>query len=275
MKCNPTKDEILAALTDLEQEMSHLEPLTTASRAFVELEASTDEIPLPVEFIASEIPALLQEGVPLLQRGEMLVYPEPMARVWDQVCELAAHHISDKGELLEEYRAWPEEDASGWQGTMAQYYRDGEIETADDRDLLTFLLVHTWRPFLLKWAAALAPLLEEKAWRQNRCPICGGQPDFAYLGAEAGERHLVCSRCDTSWLYHRLGCPFCGTRDAAEYGYYPGEHEIYRLYACNSCQRYLKTIDMRVVIAERLLPVERIATAPMDVSALQNGYRST
>ncbi len=227
------------------------------------------------EFEPTTARALLEQGTPLLQGSGTIPILEPMVDVWRQVCDLARDHLVGHTDRLEEMRDWVDEDRAAWVTAMSQYFRDGEVsaQSQEEKDILTFLLMHTWRPFLRGWATALAPLVDSSVWKQSRCPICGGQPDLAYLGQEAGERHLVCARCDTEYQYQRLGCPFCGNQDASTYGYYPDEEGVYRLYACGNCKRYLKVLDERQAGAERLLMVERIATIEMDISALQAGYR--
>jgi len=240
------------------------------------MEEAVEAPPPPIEPTSAEAGALLQEGIPLLQQGEVPVLPELMADIWCEVCELTAQHLENQAEELHKVKLWPEEKPQLWLARMAQYFRDGEVESESqqEKDFLTFLLVHTWRPFLRPWATQLAPLTEDARWQRGHCPVCGGQPDFAYLGEEGGERFLVCGRCDTEWRYPRLGCPFCGNQDTSSYGYYPDDEGVYRLYACNKCRRYVKTIDLRQAEGKRLLPVERVATVGMDFAALQAEYRS-
>ena len=110
-------------------------------------------------------------------------------------------------------------------------------------------------------------------WKRSYCPTCGGVPDFATLGAEVGARYLLCSRCNSQWLYRRLGCPFCDTTDHTKVAYYTSEDSVYRLYVCQECRRYLKTLDTRETARTVLLPVERVTTVAMDVAAQQEGYR--
>ena len=54
--------------------------------------------------------------------------------------------------------------------------------------------------------------------------------------------------------------------------YYPSEDGLYRLYVCEACQHYLKTVDLRQARRAILPEVERILTAPLDVAAQQRGY---
>ena len=48
---------------------------------------------------------------------------------------------------------------------------------------------------------------------------------------------------------------------------------MYRLYLCGNCKRYLKVLDGRQISFEPLLPLQRIITVGMDVSAREEGYR--
>lgn len=129
------------------------------------------------------------------------------------------------------------------------------------------------KPYL-EWAAEqVLPHIDQERWKRGYCPVCGGAPDFACLEENKGARHLVCSRCNSQWLYHRLGCPFCGSHDHTDLFYYTSEDEAHRLYICQACRRYLKVVDLRRVGRQVLVPVERITTVAMDVAARQEGYK--
>lgn len=273
LKHQVTAEQAARALERLNDE--RIKSLAPVYLALWKQEESVAPLPLPRRYSAEEARQILDNGTALLHAADGIVDPQAMRTVWQEVCGLAAPHLTAYADALLEAHRWPETDAQGWAALMEQYFRRGQVEgeSALDRNLLTFLLVHTWRPFLLPWARELAPLLEGVYWQRQNCPICGGQPDFAYLGAE-GERYLVCARCDTAWRYKRLGCPFCENWDAATYGYYTDDAGVYRLYACKQCNRYLKVLDLRQAEGERLLAVERVASIAMDLSALEAGYRA-
>ncbi len=125
----------------------------------------------------------------------------------------------------------------------------------------------------LEWAAAgVAPALggELAVWARGYCPVCRGQPDLAILAGDPAARSLVCSRCSTAWLYRRVGCPFC--HDVERQAYYVDGDARYRLYLCQGCQRYLKTIDARRLGGNLDPKVERLVTIGMDLAALREGY---
>ncbi len=141
--------------------------------------------------------------------------------------------------------------------------------------LLQFVVLYALRPTLRAYAAALASVDFEK-WQRGTCPVCGGLPDFAALVQKPeGGRVLLCSRCDTEWTFPRVACPFCGNVDSAQQGYYPvGEDQVYRLYTCEHCHSYLKTVDARAAAHPLPLTAERVLTIELDGEAARSGYRS-
>ena len=125
-------------------------------------------------------------------------------------------------------------------------------------------------PYLQLAGEAVLMHLPPDTWRQPWCPVCGGMPSFAALARDSGARSLLCSRCSSVWHYDRLGCPFCEADK--ELYYYISDDERYRLYVCDACRRYLKTIDLRATEAAVCLPVESLITIAMDIAAREKGY---
>jgi FdhE protein len=142
-----------------------------------------------------------------------------------------------------------------------------------DEHLLLEAITHaTLKPYLVSYARAFSGLINNERWRRNICPVCGGKPDFSYLDKEKSSRWLVCSRCDTSWLFQRIECPFCGNQEQTELSIFSDEIGLYRLYACEKCHKYIKTIDLRATDKHIILPVERVLTLTMDAQAQAEGY---
>ena len=141
-----------------------------------------------------------------------------------------------------------------------------------NENLLAVVVHAAVKPWLVSRARDLIGFVEQERWRRPYCPVCGGSPDLAFLDKERGSRWLLCSRCDTEWLFQRLGCPYCGTEDQNALTYFTDDAGLYRLYVCEKCQRYLKTIDLRQVDAEVLLPLERLYTLDLDRQAKERGY---
>lgn len=141
-----------------------------------------------------------------------------------------------------------------------------------NENLLAAIIHATLKPFLLSHAKTLTGFVDQEHWRREYCPICGGSPDFAFLDKERGSRWLLCSRCDTEWLFQRLQCPYCGTQNQNALAYFTDDKGLYRLYVCEKCKRYLKAIDLRQAEAEVLLPLERLYTLDIDRQAQEQGY---
>jgi FdhE protein len=118
------------------------------------------------------------------------------------------------------------------------------------------------------------------AGMNNRCPVCGGSPQLAVLEAsvsgvtavDGGSRRLVCATCLGSWPFRRVRCPSCGEEDEYKLVYFHSEefHHL-RVDACESCKRYLKSVDLgRLGLADPF--VDEVAGAPLDLWARELGY---
>ncbi len=125
-------------------------------------------------------------------------------------------------------------------------------------------------PYLQLACDLILPRIPLNLWYRETCPVCGGRPAFAALTSESGPRTLLCPRCHGEWHYGRIGCPFCKSTDSQTY--YPSEEGRYRLYVCEVCHRYLKTVDVRERKTDWSLPVECLVTVSMDIAARERGF---
>ena len=142
-----------------------------------------------------------------------------------------------------------------------------------ERELLDQVMLLAMRPFLARCAEALLPRLELSEWRQPCCPLCGGEPEFAFIN-QAAERLLICGRCTGQWHYDPITCPYCENNDRSRITSFTSRDGRYRIYACDKCRRYLKAFDGRDGSRPALLAVDSIATLPLDAAAIQRGYQS-
>lgn len=108
----------------------------------------------------------------------------------------------------------------------------------------------------------------------SRCPVCGGKPQVSVLRpeGEGGKRSLVCSRCATEWDFRRILCPNCAEEDNAKLPRFSAdEFPHVRVEACDTCKRYLKSVDL--TINGLAVPVvDEIAAASLDLWAAEQGY---
>jgi len=221
-----------------------------------------------------EIDAMLIKGVPLLKWDALYIdWPifhtlfRKAATVIGEQTEPAYKGLKDAAfdipVLQEIAKAWYEGSSlSPW---ATRYSIEEEVLAA---------VIHcAIKPFLTAQAKAIRGLVDQEHWRRRCCPVCNGKPDFGFIDKEKGARWLLCSRCDTEWLFQRLECPYCGTTNQKELAYFTDDQELYRLYICQKCRTYLKTIDLRKTETEILLPLERVMTVDMDRQGQEKGYK--
>ncbi|MGQ9497781.1 MAG: formate dehydrogenase accessory protein FdhE [Desulfotomaculales bacterium] len=153
---------------------------------------------------------------------------------------------------------------------LEQLARDAHLP----REALGFLINHALKPIMRAYAAEAVKWCDTEQWRHGVCPVCGGRPSLAILEKEVGRRYLYCGLCDTRWRYKRLGCPFCDTEAPHGQEFFTLEgNEKYRIYVCNTCRGYLKTIDERRAGEEEIdLFWEDISTVHLDILAMREGY---
>jgi FdhE protein len=106
------------------------------------------------------------------------------------------------------------------------------------------------------------------------CPFCNARPVAGVLRAEGhgAQRWLVCSLCSTEWQYPRVVCPGCGQENKDKLPIYTGaEFPAARVDACDTCQTYLKSIDL-TKDGHAIPIVDEIATVALNVWAEDHDY---
>ncbi len=111
------------------------------------------------------------------------------------------------------------------------------------------------------------------------CGFCGGPPWVAVRrtsveteGADGAARFLCCALCGSEKPYPRIRCPGCGEQDPAKLPQYKSEtYPEARIEACESCRRYLKSIDL-TIDARPIAEVDELRSVAMDLWALEQGF---
>lgn len=255
-------EQVLQALEAAQEQQPDQAAWLAFHRELLEVQWAVERrLPPLVTPIARErVEARREARQPLFTFDELEVKWAVAEELAHQVEELAAHKLPD----------WPAEPAVEVSVARARAWYAGESRPPPRE---AFLLRESLRPFLHRAASMARPHVSAEAYhRWGRCPVCGGEPDFATLDRETGARWLHCQRCDTGWRYKRVGCPFCDTEDPYQLAYFPSEDGVYRLYVCETCRRYVKTMDLRQTGQSFLLPMERVLTVGMDLAAAEAGY---
>lgn len=275
MGINASEERILEQLRLGREAMPDWAEALDLQIALLEAQMEVEIPPVEIRLNGEEATQRRRQGIPLVSGRELRLDWDSFAALFRRVCQVSAAHRADLANDLVALEKIPADDPDRLQSWVFRFMAEGKPSQGDELGLEKFALTHTLRPFLRRYAQAYASLVDESGWRRGYCPICGGEPDLASLSAlDEGARHLLCSRCDNEWLYKRLGCPFCERADHGEIRYYPEEEGPHRLYVCDECKRYLKTIDLREgpPRSRVLLPVERVLTMGMDVAARDAGY---
>jgi formate dehydrogenase maturation protein FdhE len=210
--------------------------------------------------------ARLAEGAPQVLFDGLNIERSDFFRVYQQTADLISAHFPDQKKPDNEFppETLVETARSIYANSNPVIISGSPVPMTDIAAGLSLM------PYLQLAAEAIMPLIPQDAWQRPRCPVCGGKPSFASLARDYGARSLFCSRCNGVWQYGRIGCPFCEAGD--EQLYYLSDDRRYRLYLCDACRRYLKTIDLREADAAASLPVESLVTVSMDIAAQEKGY---
>ncbi|MGQ9926143.1 MAG: formate dehydrogenase accessory protein FdhE [Chloroflexaceae bacterium] len=237
-------------------------------------------LPLPPPLPPGIGEACLARGEPLLNAETFVLDWRHLAHTFSRICAAAATHrpaeadalrsLADLADNLDELRQAVIEHLAH----RAHPARRPAGAAAPEATLLDVTLNQALQPFLNAYARAWQPLVRAEIWHRPWCPICGGPADMAALLPGGGGRQLLCARCDAEWQAPRAACPFCGETTPGRLAYMASQDGVYRLYTCDTCRHYLKTIDLRELARPVHLPAERVLTVGMDLMAISAGYQS-
>ena len=271
------ESRILERLEAWQQEEGSLPETLHLYRDLLKIQVEAGEhVPVPQPaFTRAEIAIEIRKGVPVLKWDALSIAWPEFANLLGSALNVIGLHSEQSTESVNDLVS----DIACVQEAAETWYRGSSLLTLADRfsiseGLLDAAVHCAIKPTLTAQAEALIDSIPLKQWRRRYCPICGGKPDFAYLEKEAGARWLLCSRCDTAWLFQRVECPYCGNEDQEKLKYFPDDTGLYRLYVCDRCQSYVKAIDLRQTESETLLPLERVLTLDLDRQAQEMGYHA-
>lgn len=274
----------LEGFVDLKEQFPEMVEVIDLQSDLLSARFQAEVPPVKVGLDAQSALKYLRQGIPLLHAQEVAWDWDAIFLLYRQICSTTARHRPDLAAEFDRLEKLADGNPSHLQDLMLSYlggnrpHGNGNGNTPeeagnDDRNhLLPFVFTHALQPFLKAYADALSPFVREKVWKLGTCPICAGEPDFAFLDAQTRSRYLVCSRCDTTWRFSRVMCPFCGTTDGTHLAYFLSADEAYRLYICRDCHRYIKAIDLQKARGGWSLPIERVKTTAIDLAAQEAGF---
>jgi FdhE protein len=86
-------------------------------------------------------------------------------------------------------------------------------------------------------------------------------------------RLLLCGRCAESWVHPRMTCAGCGEQTTARLPIFADAEQFphLRADACETCRRYLITVDLRKD-PEAVPIVDELVALPLDLYAQERGF---
>ena len=230
-----------------------------------------------IDLSEEAISSLIKQGIPLLKFDDLSIDWSLLQKIFEDVNGL----VTTSSEALGQASGIPKDSSSSltFLKEASQAWFEGAQLTpwtavsGMSEVLLEAVLHAALRPFLVSYSEVLLGSVDQEKWRRGYCPICGGNPDLSFLEKEYGGRRLLCARCDAEWLFQRLECPYCGTRNQEALAFFTDDKGLYRLYVCEQCHTYLKAVDLRCVEGEIFLPLERVMTLELDKQGQEKGYR--
>lgn len=272
-----TSNQILKKLEEWQEREAVSSSFLDFYKGLLGIQAWAEEhIKLPEPSLSKQVANhRIVSGLPLIKFDELDLDWSLVDKVFRKIAEIFANYPELFGEvpksLLGSHSRLPKKVAKAW---LKGAFLPTKIAGDNVNEHVLREIAHaTLKPFLTAYSKTLIGIVEQNRWRRGYCPICGGNPDIAFLEKESGERWLMCSRCDAQWRFQRLECPSCGNQDCKSLSYFSDDTRVYRLYVCDKCHTYLKAIDLRNTKEDISLSLERLITFDMDVQGQKKGYQ--
>jgi FdhE protein len=223
--------------------------------------------------------AKLNGGLPLL-RGEALPLDVPaFSQRWLHVCASLKRHQdaaapAATAEALRRGALDPQRLTMDILNGHPEAIHAQTDELGLDAGLTATVLRLTLFPVLCQVSSDLLSLRAGHRWERGYCLICGSWPLLGEFRGLEQTRLLRCGLCASEWEFPRLRCPFCGTADHRQLGYFHVENEEgkYRAATCDVCRGYIKMISSLTAFSPPKLLVEDLATTHLDLVAADRGY---
>jgi FdhE protein len=222
-----------------------------------------------------------EKKIPLINLCPPRIKPSDFFAVLNKVAGIVRKYKPELKDELSGFLAALPGEVEAQELFVSQAFTPGanlteKIEGDISPETLTFLLSHTVKPFMKEYGRIMSSYYDPEQWLKGTCPVCGGKPTFSLLNKDAGTRYLYCGLCEVKWHYRRLGCPYCGDNESQ---FFTVEGlEKYRVYFCDKCRGYIKTINGKILSESYLandsldLFWEDVNTVQLDLLAMQEGY---
>ncbi len=276
-------EDIKKAAAELkEQRPAYLKMLDFYQAVFVAQEESRKNIDsAPIQISDELLEIKSGQDLPLIDPAGFMIDVEAASRLCLAICDIAKTanpHLAQSAQKLLDAINRGFDLKSAFTHLLQESHAQIDIAAKQleiEQNVLIFFIYNSINPSIRLGAEQLSVYLDRQdTWQQGYCPICGNPPVLSMIEDE-GRRSLICSFCWHAWSAKRGMCPFCDEHGKKTSGYFFSEEENeYRVYTCDNCKKYTKTID--TTKADRLIypPLEQVVTLHLDLQASQKGYQS-
>jgi FdhE protein len=211
-----------------------------------------------------QIHTRLSAGTPEDPQGTSLTpLVAALPELIDWVLQSGPPQLSKAAETV---RGYTDQD---WEGVLGQYDDGIPAEEA----ILDFFPSAVLQPYRFRFQRSEPPPAGEPL---RHCPDCGFYSIVSLLredkAAETVRRTLICSLCSREWEFPRVLCPFCTEEKPEKLPRYTAQEIPWmRVDACDTCRRYIKSVDLTLNWDAEPI-VDELASTPLDVIAREHGY---
>lgn len=235
------------------------------------------------ELREDEVNMRLEEGFTLVEPVEILPGADILSQKAREVAAVLAVH-SEGPEAVNTTVEKVLEAPEIFHELASVYLKEGEAALREklvkmdgvNPEVVMFMLFNSLKGAFLGAAHQFVDMDTDK-WEHGQCPVCAGEPAVAYTIGEGGKRHLICHRCETTWRFRRLTCPYCGHENPEESGYLFSEDPEYRAMTsnvCGECRSYIKSWRVEGDDLDGVHPeVEDLKTPGFDSAVEVEKYR--
>lgn len=225
----------------------------------------------------SEMERRLQSMTPLVDLGSIDIEGDLYRGLCGEICRILDQKSPSGFGRCDELGHWEGLADENLADTVDRVLAGDELDideswSKSDRDIVPNILTEALVPFVRKCGSILQTILDQSLWQMGFCPICGSPPLMGKFREDDGLWLLECCLCHTLWNVRRASCPFCseGPAGSLNFIFVEGD-ERYRIQYCETCKKYVKTVDERKGEGDLLLPLEDIVTMALDEVAEKEG----
>jgi FdhE protein len=236
-----------------------------------------------LELKAAEPPKIdgtkLKAGVPVIKQAALFYHDDPWNEIALSMIPVIQQGFPDLKDDLDKLETFIK-DGNIDLFDCFKSYPEGGSEIVDrwtaemqlQAPAIAFLIQSVTRIILEKRSKQID--WQKLEWEKGYCPVCGAFPSIAMIKEKIAVRWLHCSACGHDWKFDRFLCPYCEHEGHKEVSYFFIEgKEQESAFICDTCKRYLVTLNRVSDLNFRDLDIFAIALIHMDVMMQDKGFR--